>query len=206
MRRIILASGSPRRKELLEQVGLEFTVITSDADETTDIIEPAAYVEYLSGIKAEAVAKVLKQELQSGAYTSIADKSWIEDIKAGDYVIIGADTIVSHKGHILTKPKGKQDAHNMLRELSGDKHQVYTGVTFAYGDGRRKSFSSRTDVHCYELTDKEIDEYIETKEPMDKAGAYGIQGRFAAFIKGIEGDYNNVVGLPVARVYQELKL
>jgi septum formation protein len=94
----------------------------------------------------------------------------------------------------------------MLKELSGDCHQVYTGVTLMYGDGRKKSFAGRTDVYCYELTDKEIWDYISTGEPMDKAGAYGIQGRFAAFIKKIDGDYNNVVGLPVAGVYQEMKL
>ena len=196
MKRIILASGSPRRRELLSQIGLEFTVITSEADEHTSIKEPARYVEYLSSVKAEAVHDMLQNVL--------TDKD--NDIKAGSYVIIGADTIVSHKEHILTKPVDEADAYRILKELSGDCHQVYTGVTLLYGDGSSKSFSNRTDVYCYELTDKEIHDYITTGEPMDKAGAYGIQGSFAAFIKGIDGDYNNVVGLPVSRVYQELKL
>ena len=196
MKRIILASGSPRRRELLSQIGLEFTVITSEADEHTSIKEPARYVEYLSSVKAEAVHDMLQNVL--------TDKD--NDIMAGSYVIIGADTIVSHKEHILTKPVDEADAYRILKELSGDCHQVYTGVTLLYGDGSSKSFSNRTDVYCYELTDKEIHDYITTGEPMDKAGAYGIQGSFAAFIKGIDGDYNNVVGLPVSRVYQELKL
>ena len=196
MKRIILASGSPRRRELLSQIGLEFTVITSEADEHTSIKEPARYVEYLSSVKAEAVHDMIQNVL--------TDKD--NDIMAGSYVIIGADTIVSHKEHILTKPVDETDAYRILKELSGDCHQVYTGVTLLYGDGSSKSFSNRTDVYCYELTDKEIHDYISTGEPMDKAGAYGIQGSFAAFIKGIDGDYNNVVGLPVSSVYQELKL
>ena len=203
MKRTILASGSPRRKELLEQIGMEFIVITSEADEHTDITDPEQYVIYLSGIKAEAVHNKIQE---SNIYDIVSDEEWQQDIKEGDYVIIGADTIVSHKGHILTKPKDEQDAYNMLKELSGDCHQVYTGVTLMYGDGRKKIFAGRTDVYCYELTDKEIWDYISTGEPMDKAGAYGIQGRFAAFIKKIDGDYNNVVGLPVAGVYQEMKL
>lgn len=206
MKRIILASGSPRRRELLSQIGLEFTVITSEADEHTDIKEPARYVEYLSGVKARAVYDKLQKDLADKDSDFMLSEEWKDDIKAGSYVIIGADTIVSHKEHILTKPVDEADAYRILRELSGDCHQVYTGVTLLYGDGSSKSFSNKTDVYCYELTDKEIYDYISTGEPMDKAGAYGIQGSFAAFIKGIAGDYNNVVGLPVAEVYQELKL
>lgn len=191
MKNIILASGSPRRKELLEQIGMEFEIITSDVDENTDITKPEDYVIYLSGIKAKAVFDKLKQE---NRYNN------------KEYVIIGADTIVSHKGNILTKPKDEEDAVNILKELAGDCHQVYTGVTLLYSDGTKKSFAEKTDVHCYDMTLQEIKDYISTGESMDKAGAYGIQGRFAAFIKGIEGDYNNVVGLPVSRIYQELKL
>ena len=204
MRRIILASGSPRRKELLKQIGLEFKVITSEADESTDIEEPEEYVKYLAGIKAGAVYKKIKKDIAADCIDVPDD--WREDIKSGNYVIIGADTIVSHCGHILTKPKDKEDAYTILKELSGDCHQVYTGVMLLNGDESKKNFASRTDVYCYDLTDKEIWDYISTGEPMDKAGAYGIQGLFAAFIKRIDGDYNNVVGLPVARVYQELKL
>ena len=206
MNRIILASGSPRRRELLSQIGLEFTVITSEADEHTSIKEPARYVEYLSSVKAEAVHDMLQNVLTDKDNDIKLSGEWYNDIMAGSYVIIGADTIVSHKEHILTKPVDEADAYRILKELSGDCHQVYTGVTLLYGDGSSKSFSNRTDVYCYELTDKEIHDYISTGEPMDKAGAYGIQGSFAAFIKGIDGDYNNVVGLPVSRVYQELKL
>ena len=210
MNRIILASGSPRRKELLEQIGLDFIVMTSEAAEHTDIRKPSEYVEYLSKVKAKAVCdkiqEVIKNTGNHSADNPFFNKEWMNDIKNGSYVIIGADTIVSHNTHILTKPKDEKDAYRILKELSGDCHQVYTGVTLLYGNGSSKSFSVKTDVYCYELTDKEIKDYISTGEPMDKAGAYGIQGRFAAFIKGIDGDYNNVVGLPVARVYQELKL
>ena len=146
MKHLILASGSPRRRELMSQVGLDFTVVTSDADENIKEMEPEDYVRELSSIKAQSV---LEQ------YTDKEDA----------VIVIGADTIVYHKGEILTK----------------------------------------TDVWVYDMTDEEIKEYISTGEPMDKAGAYGIQGRFAAYIKGIEGDYNNVVGLPVARLMHELK-
>lgn len=245
MRRIILASGSPRRRELLAQIGLEFRVITSEADETTDITEPERYVKYLSEIKAAAVYNMLMDGAYAVSGSDInkddidknnidknnigknnidksnigknnidknsidnnnIDKEWMGDIQTDGYVVIGADTIVSHAGHILTKPKDKDDAYRILKELSGDCHQVYTGVTLMYSDGTKNTFANKTDVYCYELTDKEIWDYIATGEPMDKAGAYGIQGRFAAYIKGIDGDYNNVVGLPVSRVYQELKL
>ena len=175
MSKIILASGSPRRKELLEQIGIEFDIITSDVDETTLITQPDEYVKYLSRIKAQAVWDMVKDD---------------DDYRNEDVVVIGADTIVSHKGHILTKPKDTGNAFDILKELAGDCHQVYTGVTLIKND----------------ISDNEIREYISTGEPMDKAGAYGIQGRFAAFIGKIDGDYNNVVGLPVARVYQELKL
>ena len=210
MNRIILASGSPRRKELLEQIGLDFIVMTSEADEHTDKRKPAEYVEYLSAVKAKAVYDKLQESIKGDDNHSsdnhLLNEEYEKDIRNGSYVIIGADTIVSHDNHILTKPRDEADAYRILKELSGDCHQVYTGVTLLYGNGSSKCFSDKTDVYCYELTDKEIKDYISTGEPMDKAGAYGIQGRFAAFIKGIDGDYNNVVGLPVARVYQELKL
>ena len=156
MKRIILASGSPRRRELLSQIGLEFTVITSEADEHTSIKEPARYVEYLSSVKAEAVHDMLQNVLTDKDNDIKLSGEWYNDIMAGSYVIIGADTIVSHKEHILTKPVDEADAYRILKELSGDCHQVYTGVTLLYGDGRSKSFSNKTDVYCYELTDKEI--------------------------------------------------
>lgn len=191
MSKIILASGSPRRKELLEQIGIEFDIITSDVDETTLITQPDEYVKYLSRIKAQAVWDMVKDD---------------DDYRNEDVVVIGADTIVSYKGHILTKPKDTGNAFDILKELAGDCHQVYTGVTLIKNNNVVSNFAEKTDVYCNDISDNEIREYISTGEPMDKAGAYGIQGRFAAFIGKIDGDYNNVVGLPVARVYQELKL
>ena len=188
MSKIILASGSPRRKELLEQIGIEFDIITSDVDETTLITQPDEYVKYLSRIKAQAVWDMVKDD---------------DDYRNEDVVVIGADTIVSHKGHILTKPKDTGNAFDILKELAGDCHQVYTGVTIIKNNNVVSNFAEKTDVYCNDISDNEIREYISTGEPMDKAGAYGIQGRFAAFIGKIDGDYNNVVGLPVARVYQE---
>ena len=177
MKHLILASGSPRRRELMSQVGLDFTVVTSDADENIKEMEPEDYVRELSSIKAQSVLE------------QYADKD-------DSVIVIGADTIVYHKGEILTKPKDEEDAFRILKSLEGQIHQVYTGVTIC---------STHKNVSFYEKTDEEIRDYISTGEPMDKAGAYGIQGKFAAYIKGIEGEYNNVVGLPVARLVHELK-
>ena len=187
MKHLILASGSPRRRELMSQVGLDFTVVTSDADENIKEMEPEDYVRELSSIKAQSV---LEQ------YTDKEDA----------VIVIGADTIVYHKGEILTKPKDEEDAFRILKSLEGEIHQVYTGVTLIKNNNVVSNFAEKTDVYCNDISDNEIREYISTGEPIDKAGAYGIQGRFAAFIGKIDGDYNNVVGLPVARVYQELKL
>lgn len=185
MKRLILASGSPRRRELMSQVGLDFTVVTSDADENIKEMEPEDYVRELSSIKAQSVLE------------QYADKD-------DSVIVIGADTIVYHKGEILTKPKDEEDAFRILKSLEGQIHQVYTGVTIC-STHKNVSFYEKTDVWVYDMTDEEIRDYISTGEPMDKAGAYGIQGKFAAYIKGIEGDYNNVVGLPVARLVHELK-
>ena len=185
MKNLILASGSPRRRELMSQVGLDFTVVTSDADENIKEMEPEDYVRELSSVKAQSVLE------------QYADN---ED----SVIVIGADTIVYHKGEILTKPKNEEDAFRILKSLEGQIHQVYTGVTICIAH-KNVSFYEKTDVWVYDMTDEEIRDYISTGEPMDKAGAYGIQGKFAAYIKGIEGDYNNVVGLPVARLVHELK-
>ena len=126
-----------------------------------------------------------------------------------DILVIGADTVVAYENQILGKPKDEEDARRMLSMLSGKTHSVYTGVTFVFidKDGRtgEHCFYEKTDVSMYTLAEDEIDRYISSGDPMDKAGSYGIQGRFAIHIKGILGDYNNVVGLPVARLYQELK-
>lgn len=187
---IILASGSPRRKELLTQGGIPFIVMKSDCDEDSDIEEPAAFVEELSLRKAENV------------YEKTGD-SYGEN-----YIILAADTIVSYEGEILGKPEDEREALDMLGLLSDRTHQVYTGVTLLQiQNGKKKAvtFSERTDVTFYPMTRIEMLNYIATKDPLDKAGSYGIQGPCAIHIKEIKGDYNNVVGLPLSRVYQELK-
>lgn len=123
-------------------------------------------------------------------------------------IVIGADTIVWLDGHMLGKPRDREHARRMLRALQGNTHSVFTGVTVVVKDGadvKRHVFSCETKVHILPMTDEEIEGYLDTGEPMDKAGAYGIQGRFAAWVESIEGDYNNVVGLPVSALYQVLK-
>lgn len=192
---IILASGSLRRRELLSQIGLDFCVVTSNAEETTDKNTPEEMVLELSKKKAEAVAG-LNAAVQDCAAAALGDDD--------KYVIIGADTIVYAGGKVLGKPKDREDAFLMLKRLSGKSHSVFTGVTLICGK-ESVSFYEETKVFVYDMTDDEIWAYIDTGEPMDKAGAYGIQGAFAAFVSGIEGDYNSVVGLPVGRLYQEMR-
>ena len=186
--RIILASASPRRQELLTQIGLPFEVCPSEWEEVTDKELPEEVVQELSYHKAMEVHE--------------------RNVTEEGTVVIGADTIVACGGQILGKPGTRERAEEMLGKLQGGTHQVYTGVAFVWKEkGRTESagFYECTDVRVYPMTEEEIRCYVETGEPMDKAGAYGIQGGFAAFIQGICGDYNNVVGLPVGRVYQELK-
>lgn len=187
MKKIILASGSPRRRELLTQIGIDFDVVTSNAEEIITKTYPQDIVCELSCLKAKAVYDMLKEPQKD------IDNS----------VIIGADTIVYCDGEILGKPADNDDAYRMIKKISGGVHQVYTGVTFIY-KGNVKSFSEKTDVSVYDMSETEINRYIQTGEAIDKAGAYGIQGAFAAYVKGINGDYNNVVGLPVAKLYHEL--
>ncbi len=187
-KRIILASASPRRRELLYQAGLCPEIVPSHVQEVITSTEPAQVVKELSAQKAEDVAK--KFQVCSGE----------EEI-----VVIGADTLVAIDGQILGKPESEENAIHMLGMLQGKKHQVYTGVTMIFlKRGERCSFAEVTDVLVYPMDQQQILQYVATGEPMDKAGAYGIQGRFAAHIQGIVGDYNNVVGLPVGRVCQEL--
>ena len=186
--RIILASASPRRQELLTQIGLPFEVCPSEWEEVTDKELPEEVVQELSYHKAMEVYE--------------------RNVPEEGTVVIGADTIVACGGQILGKPGTRERAEEMLGKLQGGTHQVYTGVAFVWKEkGRTETagFYECTDVRVYPMTEEEIRCYVETGEPMDKAGAYGIQGGFAAFIQGICGDYNNVVGLPVGRVYQELK-
>ena len=176
----ILASASPRRKEILENLGLEFTVITSSADEQSDIREPEALTTELARRKGQAVAALLSAE---GA---------LDD----DTVIISADTVVFCDGETLGKPKSKTDAEKMMRMLSGKTHTVTSGVALIYR-GKTVSAASTTEVTFDTLTDDFIEEYINSKEPYDKAGGYAIQGKAAPVISKINGCYFSVVGLPV---------
>ena len=179
---IILASQSPRRRELLTLAGIEYKVIVSDCDETIkENISPENAVKTLSERKAMAVFENNR-----------------------DAVIIAADTVVAIEDKILGKPKDTEDAINMLKLLSGKKHQVSTGVCIISND-KKDTFAVTSQVEFYKLTQREIEEYVSTGEPMDKAGAYGIQGKGALLVKGISGDYFNIVGLPLAETVRHLK-
>ena len=187
---IILASKSPRRKELLENIGIKPLIIVSDADENIDESNPEELVKKLSHIKAQAVYDKIKVDKTIGLH---------ED----DY-ILGADTIVYANGKVLGKPKDKDDARAMIKTLSGSVHSVYTGFTLIDSEGNTVSKAVETKVYVYDMSDSEIEDYISTDEPYDKAGAYGIQGLFGKYVEKIEGDYNNVVGLPVSAIYNTL--
>lgn len=197
---VILASASPRRLDLLRQAGIEPEV------------EPSHVVEVIRSTKPDEVV----MELSRQKAEDIASRHTGEDV-----VVIGADTVVAFDGSILGKPKDEADAVRMITSFQGKAHQVYTGVTLIFcgnrtGDGasvvdngskkplRATTFAEKTDVFVCPMTEEQIMGYVKTKEPMDKAGAYGIQGRFAIWVKGISGDYNNVVGLPLGRVCREL--
>ena len=196
---MILASASPRRKELLEQIGMEFTICPAKGEEIITKTVPHEVVEELARQKAEEVAAGIL------AY----NEAHPDLVTPQDCLVIGADTVVAYAGRILGKPKDEDDAAGMLGMLQGHTHHVYTGVALVFVDvsGRvgERIFHEETEVTMYPMSQKEISDYIATGEPMDKAGAYGIQGRCAMHIQKIAGDYNNVVGLPVARLYQELK-
>lgn len=177
----ILASASPRRKELLSLAGIEYAVVVSECEE----ILPEKILPH------EAVILLAKQKA--------------EDVfsRNSDCMVIAADTVVALEDKILGKPKDAEDAFNMLSELSGRQHTVYTGVCIMT-KAKTDCFFVGTDVEFYSLTEKEIREYIATKEPMDKAGAYGIQGKGFVLVKGIHGDYFNVVGLPLAETVRHI--
>lgn len=189
--KIILASSSPRRKELLKQIDISFKTMPSVKEEKITKETPEEIVEELSYQKAVDICGQLETSMKE------------------DYVVIGADTIVSAWGKVMGKPADREDAFRMLGQLQGKSHQVYTGVTLAwkYQDTPAMfyTFHECTDVTVFPMTEEEIKNYVNSGEPMDKAGAYAIQGRFAAYIQGICGDYSNVVGLPIGRVYQEMK-
>lgn len=196
--KIILASGSPRRKELLAQAGYDFDVCPSLSEEDLEVMAPSEYVMRLAKMKADEVCNRLIAEDMGRRVKKLPER----------FVVLGADTVVSLNGRILGKPYDYDDAYNTLNSLSDQTHQVYTGVCLIYVEGRAKtssSFFEMTDVTFYPVSHEEIIQYLATNEPFDKAGSYGIQGKGGLFVKGIKGDYNNVVGLPLARVYHELE-
>ena len=209
--RLILASESPRRKELLKQIGIEFQVLSCGGEDKVAVTEPARVVEEHARQKAEATADYLEKEMITTE--SSMDETNMDLQKQNntmeDSVVIGSDTVVAFQNHILEKPKSKEDAIQMLSKLQGSTHEVYTGIFLigknVKGEKKTLAFHECTQVTFYEMTQEEIKAYVETGEPMDKAGSYGIQGIGAKFVKSICGDYNNVVGLPVARLYHELK-
>lgn len=177
---LILASQSPRRKEILENLGFPFRVITADTDETCTERDPRRYVETLALRKGKAV---LDRITESGTVTE-------------ETLIIAADTVVAAGGEILGKPRDKEDAARMLRLLSGTTHQVISGVALLSSD-RSAVASEVTGVRFASLSDKDLNFYLNSGEPYDKAGAYAVQGLASLFIEGLDGDYFNVVGLPV---------
>ena len=180
--KIILASNSPRRKELLRYILDDFTTIDSQTDESYDEnLAPHEIVLYLSYKKAKSVNSLFPNE-----------------------IIIGCDTIVTLNNSIMGKPRDKADAYRILSELSGKTHKVLTGVTII-NNKSCESFYTETAVTFSDISAKEINKYIETTEPFDKAGAYGIQGYGAKFIESIDGDYFSVLGLPINKIYQHLK-
>lgn len=186
--RIILASGSPRRKDILTEAGLEFEIIKSDKEEIITRTKPDEVVIELSKQKAQDVCSKVNA--------------------SDDYMIIAADTVVSLDDKILCKPKDRDDAYNMILSISGRTHIVYTGVTIIAsknGNSKTVSFEAHTSVSVRNMQDGEINAYIDTDEPYDKAGAYAIQGKFAKFIDKIEGEYNNVVGFPIAKFYKVIQ-
>ena len=181
MNKLLLASASPRRHELLTLLGIPFETYSADIDESIPShMTPEEAVQELAFQKANVALQ-----------------------KFNDKVVIGCDTIVVYNEQILGKPKDKNDAREMLTQLSNHTHEVYTGVCIL-SKTKKILFSEKTDVTFWELTQQEILAYVDSKEPFDKAGSYGIQGKAALFVKGIQGDYYNVVGLPVSRLAREL--
>lgn len=182
--RLVLASKSPRRKELLQLLGIPFEVIVSEEEEIITSTNPAKVTEELACQKAAAVAGLL-----DGG------------------IVIGADTVVAADGKILGKPKDRAEARAMITMLQARSHMVYTGVSLIDSADRGHSlcFHTGTKVKVAPMTEEEVEDYIRTEEPYDKAGGYGIQGLFAKYIEGVEGDYFTVVGLPVHAVYEALK-
>ena len=182
MPNLVLASSSPRRKELLERLSIPFATYSPNTDESVDKnLKPNEIVSTLALRKAKKAADHFP-----------------------DSYVIGSDTVVFHKGKVLGKPADKESARQMLTSLSGCTHSVYTGVSIIYGNSYR-SFYEKTDVTFWELSNEEIEWYLDSGDPFDKAGSYGIQGLGSLLVKSIKGDYYSVVGLPVGRLYRVLK-
>ncbi|RST76223.1 septum formation inhibitor Maf [Siminovitchia acidinfaciens] len=182
MPNLVLASSSPRRKELLERLSIPFTIFSPNVDETVnEHLAPGDIVITLASRKARKVA-----ENYPHSY------------------IIGSDTVVVNEGKVLGKPTDRESARQMLLGLSGTTHSVYTGVAVTFKDSIN-TFYEKTDVTFWELSDEEIEQYLDSGEPFDKAGAYGIQGKGGLLVKSIHGDYYSVVGLPIGKLSRELK-
>ena len=181
--RVILASKSPRRREILSMLGVKFEILSADADESSDIREPAALVRELALRKGRATRELLQARGEWNA----------------DTLIIASDTVVAVGGQILGKPRDDEDAKAMLRLLSGKEHQVISGVALLWGDRECADFDT-TGVRFADMDEEEIDWYVQSGEPSDKAGAYAVQGLASMWIKGLDGDYFNVVGLPVYKL------
>lgn len=184
MKKIILASASPRRSALLKQVGINFETQISNIEEKIIGNNPREIVKNLALQKAQDIFKKNK----------------------GEIIVIGADTVVAKDDKIMGKPLDEKDAFNKIKLLQGSEHKVYTGVCVCYRFEEKSdviSFYEESTVYMHKMNDNQITDYISTKEPMDKAGAYGIQGICAIYVDKIKGDYNNIVGLPISKLYQE---
>lgn len=194
--KFILASASPRRRELLAQAGIACEVLPSSVEE-----------KITQTITHDIVMELASQKAQD-VFTSVTGAAENGNHEDEDLTVIGADTIVSYRGEILGKPSDETEAYDMLSLLADRTHQVYTGVCLLIrknGSVTRHLFYERTDVTFYPIDNQDLHAYVSSGDPLDKAGAYGIQGSFAIHVKMIQGDYNNVVGLPISRLYQELK-
>ena len=186
--KMILASASPRRRELMTMAGYDFEIQVSHKEEIYSATEPDEIVKELALLKAKDIADMNEKK---------------------SLIIVGADTVVAYDGKILGKPQSEQEAFDMINGYQGDKHQVFTGVAIlAYDENGNEiviNHAVKTDVYVNEMTEEEIWTYIHSDNVMDKAGAYGIQSGFALYIEKIDGDYFNVVGLPISYVYEEIK-
>ncbi len=179
--RIILASASPRRREILEGLSVDFSVLTADTDESCSLTDPREYAMELAGRKGRAVFETLSEK------------------ERDETLVISADTVVYAEGRILGKPKDEDDAKDMLELISGRTHSVISGIAITSRDGTCVSYGE-TSVRVANIPKDQIDAYVDTKDPMDKAGAYGIQGEFSKWVEGIDGCYFNVVGLPTNKL------